>query len=715
MFEYLIGTPINIFEEKLPRKIDVVRYYFHFQNIEEKEKISNISQQMQRLYTRAAIPTIHFESIRSKVKRLIASVKNIIETRKSKSNSQIEKEISLLQKLTELFEVVQSESLLPESKKEFLADQRTMRRSFINFDLLDLQQPSTSTQIRNNSHHLLESAPSQNEFVPDVNSYGLETIDYDDTPDFDDWPDFDNSPDFVCAEEEKGKIKTKLLYDDIKELSKCGGSYRVIEKALSIGIKTAGGNPKNYAISKSSLCGQMNSFRTFTKSDILEQIASSEEKVIIHFDGKKMAKINEKHVGHDSRMVAVCHTQTKDVPLGLPILESGTAQSYANEIIGLCQNNNLIGRVVGLVCDTVVVNTGEHGGVCAIFEAETETEILYITCRHHIHEVLLSSAFFSALGTIEAPRIIIFEQLKAEWFNIKSSGYRYRPCDEVILDSFQLRFSFNEAKTILSEHAKSKFVRDDYAELNDLCLKFFGIETKKSFMVPGAISKSRWMAKAIYAIKTYLFRDQLALEEDFERDLLELSLFVSLIYCKYWNRCTNVFNAPVNDLSLMLELQQYSNYNENIANSVLNSFRNHLWYLGEELVVLALFSDLVSIEDKNIMRLQLQLTTREFSVRRNNSLRLKEYVNGMKLTDLTTERSIFLLSLLELDTSFLQQNAETWMRNKIYKKARKIVEDLIVVVNDPAERALGRASVLIQNQKARSEIRLQNMFLSLYS
>lgn len=522
-------------------------------------------------------------------------------------------------------------------------------------------------------------------------------------------PDYDDSPDFV-AEEEKGKMKIKLLDDDIKELSKCGGSYRVLEKALSIGIKTAGGNPKNYAISKSFLCRQMNSHRTFNKSDLLEQISSSEEKVILHFDGKKMAKINEKHIGHDSRMVVVCHTQKKDVPLGLPVLESGTAQSYANEIIGLCQNNNLIGRVVGLVCDTVVVNTGERGGVCALFEAETESEVLCITCRHHIYEILLSSAFFSALGTIEAPRIIIFEQLKTEWFNIKERGYQYSPCDETILESFNL---YNETKTTLLEHAKNKFVRDDYAELNDLCLKFFGIKTKKSFMVPGAISKSRWMAKAIYAMKTYLFRDELLLEEDFQNDLLEVSLFISIIYCKYWNRCTNAFNAPVNDLSLISELQRYSSYNEKIANSVLNSFQNHLWYLGEELAVLALFSDLVSIEDKNIIR--LKLTSRVIPARRNNSLRLKEYTDGLKLTDMITERSRLLLSLLDLDLSFLEKNAEMWVRNKSYKEARKIVKDSINVVNDAAERALGRANVLIQNQKARSEMRLQNMFLSLYS
>lgn len=669
--------------------------------MDEKEKISITSKQIQQLYNRAGIPTIHFESIRSKVKRLISSVKQVVVTRKSRSASQIKKESLLFQKLSQFFEVTQNEYLLSKNKRDFLIEQRTLRQRLITLDLLYLHQPSTSNQLQNNEMNQIISSKSEieNEHEPICGS--LENLN------------FDNSPDFVPFDDEKGKRKIKLSDDDVNELSKSGGSYRVIEKALNIGIKTAGGNPKDYAISKSFLCNQMNSFRSLTKSDLLEQIGSNNEKAIIHFDGKKFARINEKHLGMDSRMVAVCHTQTKTVPLGLPILQSGTAQAYVNEIIGLCENCNLIGRVIGLVCDTVVVNTGEHRGVCALFEAETETEVLRITCRHHIHEVILSVAFMVCLGAIEAPQIVIFDQLKIEWSNIKERGYQYRPCKQSVLKSIHLRSLYDEAKVILLENAEIKFVRDDYAELNDLCLKFFGIKTKKGFMVPGAMSKSRWMAKAIYAIKTYLFRDELGLEEDFERDILELALFVSIVYCKHWNQCTNAIDAPVNDLAFIWELEQYSKYNEEIAASVMNSFQNHLWYLGEELAVLALFSNRVSSADKNIIR--LQLTSRDYPARSENSLRLKKYVNGMKLTDLITERSRFLLSLLDIDLDFLQQRAETWKRSTSYKNAEKLVKDLIVVVNDPAERALGRANVLIQNQKARSETRFQNMFSSLYS
>lgn len=697
-FEYLIGKPVNIFQEKLPRKIDIVRYYFHFENIEEKEKITKTSKQIQQLYNHASIPTIHFESIRSKVKRLISSVKIVVATRKGKSASQIEKEMSLFQELSKLFEVTQNESLLSEFKRHFLVDQRTLRQRFISADSLDADQSGSSNEIQDSLNDMDETISFQNEIEMNPNNCSVENLD------------FDDSPDFIPSDDENNRKKLKLCDGDIKELSKCGGSYRVMEKALTIGIKTAGGNPKDYALSKSSLCAQLNAFRSLTKSHLLEQIASSDEKVIIHFDGKKFAKINGKHLGVDSRMIAMCHTRTGDIPLGLPTLESGTAQSYVNEIIGLSENSNLIGRIVGLVCDTTAVNTGERGGVWAVFEAETGTEILHLACRHHVKEILLAAAFMASFGKMEAPTITIFDQLKMEWSYIKERGYQYRAVNGAVFRSFHLRSLYNEAKNTLIEHTKSKFVRDDYAELNDLCLKCMGIKTKKSFMVPGAMSKSRWMVKAIYAMKTYLFRDHMSLEEEFESKFV---LFVSLIYCKHWNRCTNAFNAPLNDLALIMDLQGYSRHNEEIANSVLRTFQNHLWYLGEELAVLAIFSDLVSIEDKNIMR--LQMASRDYPVRSDNSIRLKEYIDGMKLTDLITQRSRFLLSFFDHDLSFLQQRAETWNCNKSYRKTEKFVKDLIVFVNDTAERALGRANVLIQNQKARSETRFQNMFLSLYS
>lgn len=119
-------------------------------------------------------------------------------------------------------------------------------------------------------------------------------------------------------------------------------------------------------------------------------------------------------------MVAMCHTRNKDFALGLPILASVHARTYANESIGLCENHNLTSRVVGLVFDTIVLNTGKVGDVCALYEKETGKEVLNIAeyCRH-----LLSSTMTAALGVSGAPTLDMFDRLREEWPTIESHGF----------------------------------------------------------------------------------------------------------------------------------------------------------------------------------------------------------------------------------------------------------------------------------------------------
>ncbi len=55
--------------------------------------------------------------------------------------------------------------------------------------------------------------------------------------------------------------------------------------------------------------------------------------------------------------------------------------------------------------------------------------------------------------------------------------------------------------------ATHKQLRDDYRELLELTMIFLGGIPKNgiSFHIPGAVSHARWMSKAIYAFKIFLF------------------------------------------------------------------------------------------------------------------------------------------------------------------------------------------------------------------
>lgn len=274
---------------------------------------------------------------------------------------------------------------------------------------------------------------------------------------------------------------------------------------------------------------------------------------------------------------------------------------------------------------------------------------------------------------------------------------------------------FVEASNIISNHANNLNVRNDYEELNDLVLKFFGIATEKPFRVPGATNNARWMSRAIYALKTFLFREHLELDPSFEALLERFCMFLALIYTKFWNQCSIAVDAPSNDLKLLKELDAYGQIDVEISQSALNAFKRHLWYLGDELITLALFSENVSNDEKDDMVLLMVPVVHE---RTDNSIKHNgeiENIQNSALHHFVSTRSFFLMDILGINTDFLSDKASTWNEFQSYREAKQIVRDLIVVVNDSAERALQLGANLIVNQKVRTEERLQNFIVSSFS
>lgn len=222
------------------------------------------------------------------------------------------------------------------------------------------------------------------------------------------------------------------------------------------------------------------------------------------------------------------------------------------------------------------------------------------------------------------------------------------------------------------------------------------------------------MAKALLVGKTYLFRHQLNLEPDICHALRRISTFISLIYVKYWNRATSAVDAPLNDLLFMKELHLYKPYDSEIAQTAINSFRDHLWYLGSELITLSLFSSNVTSVTKNNMRRRLKANV---SDRDELSLKFQIDENAMPFNELHLEdfvqpRSYFLFHLLEITPDFLLQDASTWEYSPSYNVIKNMIDQIIIVVNDGAERILGMAGMSIKTQKARKENNFKDLLFA---
>lgn len=83
--------------------------------------------------------------------------------------------------------------------------------------------------------------------------------------------------------------------------------------------------------------------------------------------------------------------------------------------------------------------------------------------------------------------------------------------------------------------------RDDYKELLELTIIILGQTPPNGifFKVPGPIHHARWMAKAIYSLKIFLFRNEFKLTLKENNAFRDLCIFIVRLYIKQW------FCAPV--------------------------------------------------------------------------------------------------------------------------------------------------------------------------
>lgn len=700
-YEYLIGASIEQLGQYLPQEIDVLRMFCHYESLPESNRISEILCEIERCYFVVGIPLKNKETIRIKIKRLVVCMKQLLSKRKVKSRREKQRQEDFSKSIRNLFEVICPHASLSVTQALFLEDQRTNRLHQINEYRNDFEQ---------------SSAISSDIDIEELNQNSYPEYDIDPSSDFepDDNPDTD--PEYEPSEDESDdNIKEPIPRNLLDETSASNASYRVCEKLLKIGIKIDGGNPKKFAVSKTTLWEQMTKSRAELRSQLLNKLSVENNQVVIQFDGKSYSQLGQRHIGREERLIVVCHDVKKNIALGLFAIPSKRGFECASKVTWAIRQHKLENRIVGIVSDTENTNTGERNGACALMEDILQRLLLHLMCRHHIYERILEAVFQIIFGLTTGPRIDTFDVLKQFWADIKNANYAYHPIEREKLNDSPLLKNFTEdAISILLTHSNQNHFRKDYAELIDLNLKFFGINTGRSFKVPGATSNARWMARAIYALKTYLFRSVLELDQSSIENLERFCLFVALVYTKFWNQCPNAIDAPVNDLKLLKEIDLYQQIDGSISMAAMTAFKRHLWYLGDELIVLSLFSDKISDEERIDMSLVLIPVV---SNRTNNSIRHTDgltEIQGLELTDFFSTRSFFMLQLLKIDTSFLMENPDGWNELISFKRAKKKIHDLIVVVNDASEWGLQLGANLIENQRVQSENRLQDFFVSAY-
>ncbi|CAH1102939.1 unnamed protein product [Psylliodes chrysocephalus] len=234
--------------------------------------------------------------------------------------------------------------------------------------------------------------------------------------------------------------------------------------------------------------------------------------------------------------------------------------------------------------------------------------------------------------------------------------------------------------------------RNDYKELLDLSLIFLdGLpEGTASFKCPGLMHHTRWMAKAIYSLKIFMFRDQFSFSKREIDSLRQICTFIILIYFKVWFTCSVAIQAPNNDLQLLKKLLSCPEIQLPMLQKALKNLSAHLWYLDEELAALALFDNNVSDEMKRKMCRAISQNEQ------SNIIREKRYVarkldlmsfSNKDLSEFFLKNSLKLFETFDLPCDFLEVDVSLWPNNESYKDNLDFFKQLSVV-NDVAERGI---------------------------
>ena len=453
---------------------------------------------------------------------------------------------------------------------------------------------------------------------------------------------------------------------------------------LNAAAESFGQNPDEYAINRESVRRDRRKFRAEFASKIKHSFHPSVP-LTVHWDGKILPAADGGPA--IDRLSVLVTGDGVEKFLASPSIPNGTGQAAADAIFTTLEDWGLEKQVVALSFDTTPSNTGLTSGACSLVEQKLGHDVLHLACRHHTYELICEKAFSTCFGAASGPEIQIFKKFREKWKDVDKMAPK-----AMELENMSQHLS-DKRETLLLELQSlldGLHPRKDYREIIELSIVVLGGEPRRGIHIarPGAIHRARWMAKVIYALKMYLFRDQEVLNLR-KKDISTIKRFVEFsiaIYVVPWSKARCAASAPAQDLDLLKSLLAYPD--REISEATSTSFGRHMWYLSERLIALAFFDDGVSCATKRDMvkASQDQIGLKE--PRRRVTVDTREAnLEGKTVADFVTTGSLKFFELMNIDTQFLSTDPASWEENPAYLNAQKRIKAL-QVVNDFAERGV---------------------------
>lgn len=684
---WLIGETVDVIGGcKLPSNGDVLRRFFKIHKTDKrpiKDAAAVVADEIDVFWTKARIPTKARHHIVGKVQQAFANWRKLLKGRNRRSCPQIQKETKFKLELKNLFDIAHEDALqlikIAEDR-EFLVAQREIGR---RGSMAGVDEALAGIEKRRDVRERARKRSIEKEKcridAQETDILSDESEKDDDLISDADLDEEDKPVEHACKAKRAKKRLPVVTANLAAALDRTKTSDRNAAFILSQATVTFNKGASDVSVSRSTIRRKRMKFREETAISV-KQLFSPTVPLTVHWDGKIFADIHGEKV---ERLAIIVTGEDVCKLLDAPKLSSGTGADVANAVHKCLLDWCIVDHIQSMCFDTTASNTGLRNGACALLQQKLNRTFLHLACRHHILEIVVGKVFQECLeSSTSGPDIPMFKRFKISWSKINKDHYQSVAVD---METDPLLHGSSEVVNFCNEQLQIIQPRADYKELLELTIVTLGCTPRRGihFCAPGAIHRARWMAKAIYALKIYLFREEFHLTPSKESSLRRFVIFVVMIYVRAWFTAPCAAAAPANDLRFLQNIVAYGD--RAISKAAELAFTRHLWYLSEHLVVLALFDKNVSVQTKQEIVAALEndgLSTGQQRATIDTSL-----VESMTLKDFVTKSSKHLFDVLGIPTSFLAVNPDEWDGRDDYHAAVHRVHD-VRVVNDFAERGI---------------------------
>jgi hypothetical protein len=128
-------------------------------------------------------------------------------------------------------------------------------------------------------------------------------------------------------------------------------------------------------------------------------------------------------------------------------------------------------------------------------------------------ELVLAIAFCECMGSSSTHEVLLFQRFRGKWSPIVQYSYEDAFSDELVTS--ELTAAREEVIAFCKQRLHDQPPQADYREYLTLTVIFLGNipSCEAKFRAPDAMHQARWISKAIYSIKVWLFRSQFKLTQ----------------------------------------------------------------------------------------------------------------------------------------------------------------------------------------------------------